>query len=33
VDRSGNRIDPRSFNRQQLLTLLRQYPNRTGLSG
>ena len=33
VDRSGNRMDPRSFNRQQLLTLLRQYPSQSGLSG
>lgn len=28
VDRSGSRIDPRSFNRQRLLTILHQYPNR-----
>ncbi|MEB3288449.1 MAG: peptidoglycan recognition family protein [Leptolyngbya sp.] len=31
VDRAGNRMDPRSFNRQQLLTLLRQYPSRASL--
>lgn len=33
VDRSGNRMDPRSFNRQRFLSLLRQYPVRAGLSG
>ncbi|MEB3210464.1 MAG: N-acetylmuramoyl-L-alanine amidase, partial [Leptolyngbyaceae bacterium] len=26
VDRSGSRRDPRSFNRQQFLTQLHQYP-------
>ncbi|WOD40399.1 peptidoglycan recognition family protein [Nodosilinea sp. E11] len=33
VDRSGNRMDPRSFNGQGLFSLLRQYPTRSGLSG
>lgn len=33
VDRSNNRMDPRSFNSQQLFSLLRQYPTRAGLSG
>lgn len=28
VDRSGSRIDPRSFDRQRLLNILHQYPNR-----
>jgi hypothetical protein len=28
VDRSGSRIDPRSFNRQRFLNILHQYPNR-----
>ncbi|MEL6938664.1 MAG: peptidoglycan recognition family protein [Cyanobacteria bacterium J06598_1] len=31
VDRSGTRSDPRSFDPQQLLSLLNQYPNRAGL--
>ncbi len=31
VDRSGSRSDPRSFDRQSLLQLLRQYPSRSGL--
>jgi len=29
VDRSGSRIDPRSFNRQQLLSILHRYGSRT----
>ncbi|HZG41148.1 MAG TPA: peptidoglycan recognition family protein [Nodosilinea sp.] len=33
VDRSGNRMDPRSFNGQGFLALLRRYPSRSGLSG
>ena len=33
VDRSNTRMDPRSFNGQTMLSLLRQYPNRSGLSG
>jgi hypothetical protein len=33
VDRSGSRLDPRSFNRQTMLALLRQYPTRSGLTG
>jgi N-acetyl-anhydromuramyl-L-alanine amidase AmpD len=33
VDRSGNRMDPRSFNSQSMLSLLRGYSTRTGLSG
>jgi hypothetical protein len=33
VDRSGNRMDPRSFNGQSMFSLLRQYPTRSGLSG
>jgi hypothetical protein len=33
VDRSGNRMDPRSFDRQRFLTQLHRYPNRAGLSG
>jgi N-acetyl-anhydromuramyl-L-alanine amidase AmpD len=33
VDRSGSRMDPRSFSSQQLFSLLRQYPSRAGLSG
>ncbi len=33
VDRSGNRMDPRSFNGQTMFSLLRQYPTRSGLSG
>ncbi len=32
VDRSGNRMDPRSFNGQGMFSLLRQYPTRSGLS-
>lgn len=32
VDRSGNRMDPRSFNGQSMFSLLRQYPTRSGLS-
>ncbi len=31
VDRSGSRIDPRAFDRERLLALLHQYPNRAGL--
>lgn len=30
VDRSGSRLDPRSFSFDQFLTLLRRYPSRTG---
>ncbi|WP_313898219.1 peptidoglycan recognition family protein [Nodosilinea sp. LEGE 07298] len=33
VDRSGNRMDPRSFNGQGFFALLRRYPTRSGLSG
>lgn len=33
VDRSGSRMDPRSFDSQQFWGLLRQYPSRVGLSG
>jgi hypothetical protein len=33
VDRSGSRMDPRSFNTQSMYTLLRSYPTRSGLSG
>ena len=33
VDRSNSRMDPRSFNSQQMFSLLRQYPTRSGLSG
>ncbi len=33
VDRSGTRMDPRSFNSQGMYTLLRGYPTRSGLSG
>jgi hypothetical protein len=33
VDRSGNRMDPRSFSGQSMFSLLRQYPTRSGLSG
>ncbi|WP_008311602.1 peptidoglycan recognition family protein [Leptolyngbya sp. PCC 6406] len=33
VDRSGSRLDPRSFDFTRLLTLLHRYPNRSGLSG
>ncbi len=33
VERSGNRMDPRSFNGQGFLALLRRYPTRSGLSG
>lgn len=33
VDRSGSRMDPRSFSSQQFFSLLRQYPSRAGLSG
>lgn len=33
VDRSGNRMDPRSFSSQQFFSLLRQYPTRAGLTG
>lgn len=33
VDRSGLRIDPRSFDRQRFLALLQQYPSRANLSG
>ena len=32
VDRSGNRMDPRSFNGQTMFSLLRQYPTRSDLS-
>lgn len=32
VDRSGSRLDPRSFNGQGMFSLLRQYPTRSGLS-
>ncbi|MBE9157716.1 N-acetylmuramoyl-L-alanine amidase [Nodosilinea sp. LEGE 06152] len=33
IDRSGNRMDPRSFNGQGFFALLRRYPTRSGLSG
>ncbi|WP_228040457.1 peptidoglycan recognition family protein [Nodosilinea sp. LEGE 07088] len=33
VDRSGSRMDPRSFNSQTFFTQLRRYPTRSGLSG
>lgn len=33
VDRSGSRMDPRSFNRDRFLTQLHRYPNRTGRAG
>ncbi|MGB3136177.1 MAG: peptidoglycan recognition family protein [Nodosilinea sp.] len=33
VDRSGNRMDPRSFDGQAFLALLRRYPSRSSLSG
>lgn len=33
VDRSGSRLDPRSFNGQGFFALLRRYPTRSGLSG
>ena len=33
VDRSGSRMDPRSFNTQSMYSLLRSYPTRSGLSG
>lgn len=33
VDRSGNRIDPRSFNSSSFFGQLRRYPTRSGLSG
>ncbi|MGG6239264.1 peptidoglycan recognition protein family protein [Nodosilinea sp. AN01ver1] len=33
VDRSGSRMDPRSFNGQGFFALLRRYPTRSGLSG
>ncbi len=33
VDRSGTRMDPRSFDSQRFFSLLRRYPSRTGLSG
>lgn len=32
VDRSGSRIDPRSFDAARLFTLLRQYPSRQAIS-
>ena len=32
VDRSGSRQDPRTFDTNRFLTLLRRYPNRAGLS-
>lgn len=32
VDRSGSRMDPRSFDRQRLLTLLHRYPTRSQLT-
>ncbi|WP_072016291.1 peptidoglycan recognition family protein [Leptolyngbya sp. KIOST-1] len=32
VDRSGSRMDPRSFNGQSFFALLRRYPSRSGLS-
>lgn len=31
VDRSGTRIDPRSFDLQRMMALLRRYPSRTAL--
>ncbi|NMF86068.1 N-acetylmuramoyl-L-alanine amidase [Nodosilinea sp. P-1105] len=33
VDRSGSRMDPRSFDMQRFLTQLHRYPNRAGLAG
>jgi len=33
VDRSGTRIDPRSFDSQRFFSLLRHYPTRAGLPG
>lgn len=33
VDRSGNRMDPRSFDRSRLFALLQRYPTRTALNG
>ena len=33
VDRSGSRLDPRSFDRQRLLSILHQYGQRASLSG
>jgi len=33
VDRSGTRIDPRSFSVDRLFTLLHRYPSRAGLTG
>lgn len=33
VDRSGSRMDPRSFNGQNFFAMLRRYPTRSGLSG
>jgi len=33
VDRSGSRMDPRSFDSAQFFGLLRQYPSRAGLGG
>jgi hypothetical protein len=33
VDRSGNRMDPRSFDTAKFLSLLRRYPSRAGLTG
>ncbi|HEY9762439.1 MAG TPA: peptidoglycan recognition family protein [Trichocoleus sp.] len=33
VDRSGTRIDPRSFDRQKLMSLLHRYSDRAALSG
>ncbi len=33
IDRSGTRQDPRSFDFNRFLSLLRQYPNRASLSG
>lgn len=33
VDRSGSRLDPRSFNFNYFFTLLHRYPSRAGLSG
>lgn len=32
VDRSGSRMDPRSFSRQNFLSLLHRYPSRQGLN-
>ncbi len=33
VDRSGNRMDPRSLDLQRFYSLLRRYPTRAGLTG